>query len=29
MTVKGIGGKSLLKLKPLVTVGDSKPAQKQ
>ena len=29
MNVKGIGEKSFLKLKPLVTVGDAKPAQKQ
>ena len=29
MNVKGIGEKSFLKLKPLVTVGDARPAQKQ
>ena len=29
MNVKGIGEKSFLKLKPLVTVGDAKPAPKQ
>ena len=29
MNVKGIGEKSFLKLKPLVTVGDAKSAQKQ
>ena len=29
MNVKGIGEKSFLKLKALVTVGDAKPAQKQ
>jgi competence protein ComEA len=29
MNVKGIGEKSFLKLKPLVTVGDGKSAQKQ
>ena len=28
MNVKGIGEKSFLKLKPLVTVGDAKPAAK-
>ena len=26
MNVKGIGEKSFLKLKPLITVGDPKPA---
>src|SRR5262245_60630683 len=29
MNVKGIGEKSFLKLKPLITVGDSKPATHQ
>ena len=29
MNVKGIGEKSFLKLKPLVTLGDAKPAAKQ
>ena len=29
MNVKGIGEKSFLKLKALVTVGDAKPAQRQ
>ena len=29
MNVKGIGEKSFLKLKPLVTLGDAKPAPKQ
>jgi competence protein ComEA len=29
MNVKGIGEKSFLKLKPLITVGDSKPATQQ
>jgi len=29
MNVKGIGEKSFLKLKPLVTLGDARPAQKQ
>jgi len=29
MNVKGIGEKSFLKLKPLVTVGDARPAPKQ
>ena len=29
MNVKGIGEKSFLKLKPLVTVGEAKPAPKQ
>jgi competence protein ComEA len=29
MNVKGIGEKSFLKLKPLITVGDSKPASHQ
>jgi competence protein ComEA len=29
MNVKGIGEKSFLKLKPLITVGDSKPAAHQ
>ena len=29
MNVKGIGEKSFLKLKPLITLGDAKPAQKQ
>jgi competence protein ComEA len=29
MNVKGIGEKSFLKLKPLVTVGDARPAHKQ
>ena len=29
MNVKGIGEKSFLKLKPLVTVGDARPAAKQ
>ena len=29
MNVKGIGEKSFLKLKALVTVGDAKPAPKQ
>jgi competence protein ComEA len=29
MNVKGIGEKSFLKLKPLVTVGDAKPVTKQ
>ena len=28
MNVKGIGEKSFLKLKPLITIGDSKPAAK-
>ena len=29
MNVKGIGEKSFLKLKPLITVGDAKPATRQ
>jgi hypothetical protein len=29
MNVKGIGEKSFLKLKPLITVGESKPATHQ
>jgi DNA repair protein RadC len=29
MNVKGIGEKSFLKLKPLVTVGEARPAPKQ
>jgi hypothetical protein len=29
MNVKGIGEKSFLKLKPLITVGESKPATQQ
>ena len=29
MNVKGIGEKSFLKLKPLITVSDSKPASHQ
>ena len=29
MNVKGIGEKSFLKLKPLITAGDSKPATHQ
>ena len=29
MNVKGIGEKSFLKLKPLITVGESKPAAHQ
>ena len=29
MNIKGIGEKSFLKLKPLVTLGDAKPAPKQ
>lgn len=29
MNVKGIGEKSFLKLKPLITVGDSKPTTHQ
>jgi len=29
MNVKGIGEKSFLKLKPLITVGDAKPASRE